>query len=444
MRHTSIILFICLVTPIFTGLVGKETTETEQIDCKTIASARKLYNCVLRENPALKSAPLELKALRAARKQATQIPNPELEGRVLRGRDSTSAEFTLRHTLVGGDKRAARGEISDGRLNIVQAQRRLVYLKIAGETVMGLRLLRHLIREEHILGETRGVLRRLIGKMNRTSFLSPGASAGREVFRIALERIRYEEDEIQARKATLLGRLAYNAGQTRLPEKKILPRPDIIWPGTPRATSEESPVVALARARTDLARARLKLAEEEFWPDIKIGPTFEYSSRQNSARNLLTYNPGAGSFGYGQTFSESSRGGEVGVSFSLTLPLYNQNQNAEASARASLEKEKELLKAALHKNEILRATLVQNYEKAMSRFQATGASLKRLEARHRSTRGKILRGLIRPEMVVEFHREMLELLRARNRMEINALTYLWGVYSLSGQSPTREELHGLL
>jgi cobalt-zinc-cadmium efflux system outer membrane protein len=76
--------------------------------------------------------------------------------------------------------------------------------------------------------------------------------------------------------------------------------------------------------------------------------------------------------------------------------------------------------------------LVKRYADSVQSLKST-VSAEEVERKHRSMETIFTRGLIPSSLVIEAHRQMVDLTKSRNEMELSALQALWQVYTLEGR-----------
>jgi outer membrane protein TolC len=200
--------------------------------------------------------------------------------------------------------------------------------------------------------------------------------------------------------------LSYGAMQRYLPPAKSS------WP---KINQEDDPTVRSgelqrAQAEAKLATAGLSAAKSQSWPDLKIGPTVE------------TANPS----GAGRT------GTTVGGTISLPLPLLNLNRGGRQFAAAEKARSDLNLQVTRERLAQERRKQVERYRNA-SKILSQSRARSELGARHKAVDDLFERGLAPSALVIECHRQMIEIVRSLHEQELAALDAFWRITILDGK-----------
>ncbi len=386
-----------------------------------IRSSQDILECALERHPdvALSQASLDrdLQLISVAK----QRPNPELQTKIVTGvsdgvaDNKLETESSLLHTLELGGKRRARVSQAKAVSQVATAERQKTFEDVALTTVLALHRLRQIRAESGYLRESIETFARLLSPLKARPQLSPEQSVSRSVFEMAQEEYRLKETLLRTEEENLKTSLELATGLPYAAMRNYLPRARVAWPkiNVSRewdSVAANSGVLQKAEAEAKVASAQLAAARSQTWPDLKIGPSVD------------TVTPSGG----GRT------GTSVGGTISLPLPLLSLNQGgrrfaAAEQVRASLQLQNTRENLATERR--LQAARYQNAVKILSQTR----SRSNWGARHKAIDDLFERGLAPGALVLEGHRQMIEILRVLNEQEIAALDALWRLYIIDGR-----------
>ena len=162
----------------------------------------------------------------------------------------------------------------------------------------------------------------------------------------------------------------------------------------------------------DLAQANYELEKSNSYPDLKVGPTFEYEKL--NVTNTKT----------------------VGIALTMDLPVFNVNGGGRAKAAKEI-----IVASSQFKNIQLESEL--DLESWISTYRTykdsllTIATKKELERKHTRIEALFKRGIISTSLVIESHRQLIEFSNTRFEFEIGAVEALWNIYKMKGQLNTK-------
>ncbi|HEX5035966.1 MAG TPA: TolC family protein [bacterium] len=396
-------------------LLGTSPAFAEPSSCG-IRSAQDILDCVLTHHPdlAVSQAAVERDIELAA--VARQRPNPELESKILAGTSSAAddleTETRLLHTVELGGKRKARLREAKAFGEIAVADRQKTREEVALATVLALHRLRQIRTERAYLRESLESFGRILGQLKTRPLLSPEQSVSQSVFEMAAEEYRLKETTLLAEENGLKSSLELATGLPFESLQRHLPAAKTSWPkiggdGGPAAGAGD---LQKAKAETDRASAGLEAAKSLSWPDLKIGPTVQ------------TANPS----GAGRT------GTSVGGTISLPIPLLSVNGGGRRFAAAEKARAELNLRATNERLAKERQKQVERYRSAVkifSQFRSRSA----LGAKHKAVDDLFERGLAPSALVLESHRQMIEIIRSLDEQELAALDALWRIAILDGK-----------
>ncbi|MCM2279016.1 MAG: TolC family protein [Oligoflexia bacterium] len=397
----------------------------ESAYCLALASAhenprlvpRGILSCVLENHPELRSSRLVQKQAAAQVGYAGQRPNPELDGRVglaaLGGQEAANAlEVSLLHRWELGGRRSARVARAQAELNLAAADVRKREETAAVQTLLALHRLRQLEEEKAILADTVTTFEKQLAALGGRPALTPEQQVSHSIFVLAKEEAELREASLLAEKERLIRRLQFWMGSAMPYSHAWLPSEPSRWPELATGSPAQAEPAALrgAAAVSGLAQAELGLARAEAWPDLKFGPFLE------------------------RTDAVSGRAYSLGIQLSLTLPVFNQNGGGRAAAQAGVDRAESDAGIARAERESERSSAVAQYQKMVGRL---GQSRWKRESggRQETLERLFARGLISIPLVIEAHRQLLELQKTFHELELQALEAIYQIQVLDGKLP---------
>ncbi len=259
-------------------------------------------------HPALKASEAALAAARArARGQSRPIYNPALEVGY-ENAESTTKEIGISQAFDWSGKRRARSGVGRAEVEAAEATYELAYINVLTEIMQTLAdyhtalLAFSVANEREILGE------RFLNLVVRQNEAGQTPRSELLTARLALVQARVAKNEAAAALSVAEQQLIATVGQDRQ-----------VWPkleGEPLDTAivadgieyEQLPALRLARAETEIFRARIKVAKTDRMPDPTVGVRV----------------------------GEEGRSSLVGLSVSLPIPVRNSFKAEVDAAGADL------------------------------------------------------------------------------------------------------------
>ena len=379
--------------------------------CADIKSTTQILDCAESQAPDVLRAAIAVERASATMTTAAQRPNPELSadsfhGTVDGGRASET-EVSLSIPFELGGKRKAR--IASAEAASARAQAALVSEKANARTTVLLKLhrLRQLAHEKEVIEESIGTFSKLVSQYSARPTLSPEQQMTLSVFRLS-------KSEYELRRTSTLGELAelerfftVYLGLKVEQIRSFLPPAPTKWPPlfTPSGTSLR---LRLLDAELTSAQALLSVAESDAWPTLTIGPSLKLQTEQGRSDQLLGFN------------------------LSFPIPILNRNQGAKAEALSEIrlaESNKRLVQA---EEDAIRGELRRTYEESM-KVLTTSLTHAEIEQKHRQMEQLFLRGIVPSSLVIEAHRNYVELESLRNERELKAIEAFALLSALNGR-----------
>lgn len=187
---------------------------------------------------------------------------------------------------------------------------------------------------------------------------------------------------------------------------KCLPKAPVSWPNLNNQNSLKPAAVAKAEKDHRVALTEQTLANSEAWPNLNVGPLVKYESSQDLG------------FGYG-----------FGVA--LPLPLLNRNKGGKEVAAKDVKLAERNLMLQKQESQWDFNEYVKIYHLTVNQLK-NSSNLNELENRHHRLHQHFFSGIVETSLVVETHRQLVDLTRDRNQLELEALSALWSIYALEG------------
>jgi cobalt-zinc-cadmium efflux system outer membrane protein len=385
-------------------------------DCPSPKSAQDLLQCARENHPdilKLKLGQSQTERLEAA---SAQRPNPELQVQSgfinITDNEGLATQASLLHTWELGGKRNSRIQRARAELSETNASMRSLQEEISTRILLQLHRLRQVEEELLILNETAETFGKQVSLLKRRPSLTPDQDVSYSIFTLAKEDIELKAGGLEAEKKNLIQSLQIAIRSTADYSKSWLPSEDLKWPDLP-ATPKVSEIAGRAQqaqAALNIAKADLETARSESWPDLKLGPFIETES---SAR---------------------IRTSSVGLAFSAPLPFFHFNGGGREFAQTGLTRAEESSK-------ITHSVLTQERELERTRYEILVSRLKNsrwhqeYERRHRRIESLFQRGVLSAPMIIEAHRQIIEVQKTSHDLELRALSALAQILILDGKLP---------
>ncbi len=304
------------------AVIASATCNAQEMLTGTI-SLRDALAATISTNPKLRSFPLRNDALLGEREIADLKPpfmvGAEIEDALGTGdiRDFTGTEATLRLSSVVemGGKRAARVGMINRRIDVLNAEQRVVELDLLVEVVR--RFIDVAVAQEQV------------GLQAQSTAIAEQTVDSIEPLVTAGQAPQLETDRAQA--ALLRARLAEQAANARLGSARI--RLASMWANnTPQFGAVSSDILTVEQAES----IESILAELASNPDIEI---FAAESRLLEAELRLAQTRQEGDIQWSAGIRHLKEFDDTGFAFGVTIPLFNKARasGAERSARANLQ-----------------------------------------------------------------------------------------------------------
>jgi cobalt-zinc-cadmium efflux system outer membrane protein len=369
--------------------------------CESVQSYRDLISCAEARSPDVQRAEAELQTSRAQSKIAGQLLNPDLSSTGVFGRSSegsqSETDVSLVFPLEFGGKRSARIAAAENGARKAEAQLLETRAKVRMEVISKLHRLRQILSEQELVNESLDTFSKLVKQYEGRPKLSPEQEVTLSVFRMAkgdyiLRSADLAEDlsKIQAFARLTLGVEISKA-------KTLLPKRMKDWPPIGADSgSTISPQTKVLEAELQLAKSELERARSESWPTVSVGPAIKLTSDAGKKNQL---------YGFG---------------LGLPLPVLSQNNAARQAAAIGVEATELKMRLGLLEQKNEREEKVQTYQRSLASLSQIAAP-DELQERHHKVETFFLRGQVPGALVIEAHRSLVDLEKARNERELKTI-----------------------
>ena len=399
---------------LFFAAYFSHSTVMAQDSCGSIKSAQDILDCALRNHPEIKTSESSLKRDEMLKSIAKQLPNPELDSSILSGQPGTPqgiyVDVSLSQTIELGGKRKNRIKQALATEQFTKAQVLESKELTALNTVLALHRLRQIRTERAAINETSTTYQHILKNYKSRPKLAPEQEVSSSVFDLVLDETKLKKTSLMQEQTGLVQFLTLATG---LSEKQILshlPGSKGNWPKFSLSEIDQALNSELAKADADkaISEANLKLAKSNVWPDFKLGPSFQTQT--------------------GITGKDSAAGMNIG----LTLPILSRNKGGIEYAKRDHAKNVLSYQLANQKKQSERVKQIQRYQQAIKSLHQIKSSTS-IKDSHEDLEKYFSEGLISASLVIETHRQIMDLTESRNLQELNAIDALWRLYILDGK-----------
>ena len=380
--------------------------------CPDLETADGIISCALLRHPELSVSDANLNQSVKLEQFARQIPNPEFDmkstyGKYL-GDNVVNIEMNLGFVLQLGGKRKAR--IQEAWAAQAEASGVLLRTKedVYISTLSSLIRLRQLSQEINAMEHALSAFAHIQSRYLSYGQLNPEQQISLNIFQVAHGDYLAKKTASQLEQQRYLRNLQYILGETILLKPGMYPKPSSTWPKLMIDENLNGSGIRIAEAELQRAKAELKNAQSESWPDVRVGPTI-----QQQTEGPFTF----------QTY---------GFNLSLPIPLFNLNQGGRAFANAGVMRAEANLQAQRAKLTAEKEILIQQYNIVIETLRRLPA-LNVIEGKHTHAESFFRRGLLSTSLMVEYHRQIIDFIEDRNQLELAAVESLWKVYALEGK-----------
>lgn len=343
--------------------------------------------------------------------RAGQFLNPDVNFGSWRGSannlDWKQTDISVLQPIEFGGKRSGRIEYARAQATLSRSNFSKSRSELRASALLSLHRLRQLLYEKTLIEEAQVAFDKLIKSYKRRPQLSPEQSTSLFLFQMAKRDYDLQNTAAANELQSLSTEITRISGLDIAQVKPILPKRVEQWPKIGGGSSIDAPELQIARARVELSKSELKLAQSESWPTPSIGPSY---TDQNQ-------------------FGEQAK--VWGVVVSTKLPILSTNQGGRSAARESMNLNEKSLQIETKKLELERANLIASYTENINTLKSTNVD-DTIHKKHEQIEGYFLRGLVNSALVIEAHRQILDSQRTYNSSEISTLDKYYRIRVLEG------------
>ncbi|MCC7406052.1 MAG: TolC family protein [Bdellovibrionales bacterium] len=369
-----------------------------------------LVKCAVSQSSEIQISEQQLKAANNLEGIASQWRNPELEAEsVQKGSDKSETTAALLFDIRLGGKRGAAIQEAQGEFQKAKAGRDLNSSQAKLELILKFYRLNHLKHEIKIEEESVSTFSKIIGQYRGKAALSPEQEVSLSVFRMATSDHQLNLVKLRNEQEQLLQELSASTNISRETIQKNLPDHKVNWPEvSTQSKVESSPHMRFAEGELIAAKGQKEKADADAWPDLKVGPAVKIQKDGGSSENYF------------------------GLSLSMPLPIFSLNGSGRAYGAQKLV-EAEMSRSLTGRKIIgMREQLVKKYQATVSTLKASITD-KSAEEKHERVERHFFRGLVPSSLVIEAHRQLIELEEKRNESERDALEALGSILIIDNQ-----------
>jgi len=319
-------------------------------------------------------------------------------------------QISLTQPLGLGGERSARVKEAEAKTSAAAGELRMSKADVTFQTVNYLHRLRQLLREKKIVEETLDTYRKLQRQYRARPALTPEQD-------VSLGTLEMAESDYFLKQAALLDeerKIAHffhvSTGHSLEELSKVLPPVPKSWPeiAVVSDTNRPSPEVARLLSDKEVSVAELSIARAASWPDVRLGPMIMLDQEGDRKRNYF------------------------GFELDIPLPFFNLNGAGRAAASVGVAMSERAVDIQRREESHERNEQEQVYAAATRTLSLT-PSVDKITQRHRVMEKQFLRGVVPSALILEAHRQLLELEKSRHERELTAIRALWTIYRIDGK-----------
>lgn len=388
---------------------GKHVHGTH-LECSLPDNTQDIINCALMLHPSIRKTKYKLDTASKLIKKASQIPNPSLNSRYVKGNQNSELESNLLFNLELGGKRKSRKKYAESVKNEVVALQEQIKAEVKILTVLNLYRLRQIFDEKRAIDETLHAFSRVIKQLKELPRLTAEQEGSLILFQMAYEEAKFQKSEIFEEERKLEHYFHVATGHSLKEIKPFLPKPPKVWPkiNSHYSTNEISPEVKKLKSTAKIEENYLKIQKSESWPNLKLGPSFSFET-DNGTENKM-----------------------FGLNVQIPIQIFHANDGGKSYAKKRWIEAKKNVEITQSEESHERFEQSRIYESSVHLLNQTmnkykvGIQQDKLEMMY-------LRGVISSSIFLESLKQKLSYLKSRNKREMAALKALWNIYKFNGK-----------
>jgi cobalt-zinc-cadmium efflux system outer membrane protein len=344
--------------------------------------------------------------------QADQTLNPEVDAESTVG-DSIEGNVytivvTLKHTFELGGKKSSRVDVAKANLKTGMAVAEFDNENTIIDSVLKLYRLRQIYELIPLYEESLNAFNKILRTLKGRKSISPEQRVERETLELVTNDYKLKMSQLDSEKVKLSKHLTFFTGTNCILPRNALPSQVNLSENfeSKKGINTYSKIKA-ANSALELAKAKYEMEKANSYPDLKIGPTFEYEKLNVS--NTKT----------------------IGLAVTFDLPIFNVNGGGRAQASKEIIVASSNLRNIKNESHLDLESWLGTYQRYKKSLLTT-ANKKELEEKHQRIEALFRRGIISTSLVIESHRQLIEFSSTRFEFEIGALEALWNIYKMNG------------
>lgn len=380
-------------------LLNFQVIAAEDMTCTGFKTSDDILKCALRVHPDVVKAELALKQGSKLSAIARQRINPEIDSKVLMGKNSgetnTNTEINLSQTIELGGKRSARINKAGAEIELLQNELLKTKEEVYLSTSIALHRLIQASLELDQLEDAIAIYNKILNVYKNRPALNPEQSVSVNLFQFATAETELKKTSLIAEIKSLSRQVSYATAGALKNNIKIISSNLNNWPALPDSKNFSGSSFKKANSELKLAKLEMEIAKSNAWPDLKIGPSVVLQR--------------------GST-SES----QFGINLAIPLPLFSSNEANKAYASEGYLLAEKNLKTTESAIDLERKTFIDKYNDAVEAI-TKAKRIKDFEQKHKKVEELFMRGLVSSALVIETHRQFLDFFKSLHELEIVAL-----------------------
>ena len=381
-------------------------------ECPLPTSSNDIIECALSFHPSVKRGALRVNSYSKLEDKASQIPNPTLSSRYVKGdqggQDVSELEANLSFTLELGGKRGSRSEYAKAKKSEAAASNLVTKADVKVATILNMHRLRQVLKEKELLEEALSAFNKVIGELKKLPRLSAEQEASLILFEMALEETRIDKSELFEEERKIEHFFHIATGHSVEEILRFLPKSPKNWPIIVEKEKLTSPSLNKLKSLAKLAESEVEIQKAKAWPNLKIGPSVAIE-KDGGVDNKM-----------------------IGFNIQMPIPLFQVNGGAKAYARSELLRAEKNIELTFAEEDHERFEQQKVYESSVNILRKTmGREL--IERKNDRIEKLYLRGVVSSAVFLESLKQKLSYLRSRNHRELTATRALWNIHIFDGK-----------
>ncbi len=391
------------------ALLGLHASAEATASCKP-NGYQELLKCMTEKSADIRISDQQLKAATQLDGVARQWINPELSAEnVQRSGNKSETTASLLFNIRLGGKRSALINEAKGEIDKAAANRDLSTAQAKLNIVLRLYEISHLNSEIKIEEESVKTFSKIVGQFQRRPALSPEQQVSLSVFKMSLADHQLNLTKIKNDQEKIILDLISLTGVSREMIVSNLPPPRKNWPEVNSEIQvESSPHMRFAAGELQVARSQKEKANADSWPDLKIGPAVRMV--KDGVTNESFY----------------------GAAISIPLPVFSLNGAGRAYGQERLVEAQMGYDLTQRKVTSLREQLIKKYRETVLALKES-LSTQVIEDRHEQMERLFFKGVVASALVIEAHRQLIELEQKKNESTREAIEALGSLYIIDNK-----------